>query len=140
MCLQGNNHIVYTNRENIPDMKAITGTQKFSQVQAYSDTNKKLISSYRPCSCINCLLHIGNFQDCFYNKERSISTHTLKQKINNQVAGDNPTVEEQLHTGSIVPNDENESDKEVGPDTDESEEEDTDENGQEDSDSGSESG
>ena len=72
ICSQGNNHIVFIDRENIPDMKAITGTQKFSQVQAYSDTNKKLISSNRPCSCINCLMHIEKFQDCFYNRQRSI--------------------------------------------------------------------
>ena len=65
--------------------------------------------------------------------------HTLKPKKIKQVPGDDPAVEEQLHTRSSVPNDENESDEEVGPDTDESEQEDTDESGQEDSESESES-
>ena len=63
----------------------------------------------------------------------------MKPKKVKQVPGDDHAVEEQLHTGSSVPNDENESDEEVGPDTDESEQEDTDESGQEDSESESES-
>ena len=56
---RNNKHIVFTDRENVPNMKTIGGTQNFFQVQGQNkkrpDGNYNLDTFKLQCSCTNCL-------------------------------------------------------------------------------------
>ena len=76
-------HVVFTDRENIPDMKMIKGSQKIYHIQGSStNTGKemKLISSLLPCSCDHCLsANHENTDACVYKHLRGIKTHTVER-------------------------------------------------------------
>ena len=68
------NHIVFTDRENIPDMKAIPGTMLISEIHGNSDISKpKIISARLPCACPPCRNNVMDAQaKCEYKNIRCI--------------------------------------------------------------------
>lgn len=72
-------HIVFTDRENIPDMKAIPGTLKVYQAAGNKSGEKTLTTSERQCSCPQCRFNPENLDTCIYKEERGeIKTHVVK--------------------------------------------------------------
>ena len=71
---RSNKHIVFTDRENVPHMKTISGTQNFFQVQGSNE--KRPDGSYNldtfklQCSCTNCLDNPQNVELCLYLQDR----------------------------------------------------------------------
>ena len=69
-------HIIFTDRENIPDMKALANTLKLSQVQGYthqSNNSKwRITSANLPCACEPCLENSAITDACLYKDERNI--------------------------------------------------------------------
>ena len=65
----GEEHILFTDRENIPDTKAIPGTLKLYQVTGSRD-GKTLTTSERQCSCPQCKTNLENIETCMYKDER----------------------------------------------------------------------
>ena len=82
------NHIVFTDRENIPDMKAVTGTMLISEVHGNRDTsNPKIISARLPCACPPCRNNIMDAQEkCEYRNIRSIKEQLIIQNRSSNVA------------------------------------------------------
>ena len=71
---RSNKHIVFTDRENVPDMKTISGTQNFFQVQGPNekrpDGSYDLDTFKLQCSCTNCLNNPQNVELCHYLQDR----------------------------------------------------------------------
>lgn len=82
------NHIVFTDRSNIPDMKRIDGTQKISQVESIKgssiDDHWKFTTSYLPCSCINCRRTCSS-DTCLYRNVRNIEKQEVREEKDNSV-------------------------------------------------------
>lgn len=80
-----NKHIVFTNRTEIPDMKAIEGTQQISSVQGSGDMNLDgkwpLTTAKLPCSCPRCREYPLSVDDCIYKKDRNVVKCFVKQII-----------------------------------------------------------
>ena len=64
---KGLDYIIFTDRENVPDMKAIPGNQKCFQVQV---SGKDCMTSDLPCSCQPC--RSIDYQNCLYREDRNI--------------------------------------------------------------------
>ena len=75
---EGHKHVIFTDRENVADMKVIAGTQKLYQVQGERNpiTQDPQQSQYNlhtfklQCSCTNCLENPHDFTSCFYLEDR----------------------------------------------------------------------
>ena len=84
-------HIVFTDRENIPDMIRIDGTHKISQVESIVGSSIEnafaFKSSYFPCSCVNCLRTCSS-DTCLYADARNIEEQTVRDK--NSTSIDDP--------------------------------------------------
>ena len=82
------NHVVFTDRENIPDMKTIVGSQKLFHVKGSSKNTGKemeLVTSLLPCSCDNCLsANHENTDACVYKHLREIKTHTVERILEDE--------------------------------------------------------
>ena len=74
----GKKHIVFTDRGNVPDTKAIPDTLKLYQATGSRD-GKTLTTSQRQCSCPQCKISLENLETCLYIVERGeIKTHAVK--------------------------------------------------------------
>ena len=73
-------HVVYTNRDDIPDTKPLKSTLKIAQVSGELEpadvTNSKwtIKSSFLPCSYPNCRVNLNSINNCMY------SEHCLHRK------------------------------------------------------------
>ena len=78
---QDYDNIVFTNCTNIPDMKAITGTQKIFQVDGHStrkdDGTYRLDLAQYSCSCSECRKHSG-IDKCLHKNDRHVKTVYVK--------------------------------------------------------------
>ena len=78
----GEEHIMFTNRENIPNMKTVMGTQNFYQLQGdinpVLDGKLNIQVSPLQCSCSLCRNDPSNLETCMYKNERKISTSVVK--------------------------------------------------------------
>ena len=86
---QGYKHIIYTNRNDIPDMKAVPQTLKLFQIEGQKtpDANGKykLRTTCLPCSCPNCRDH-KPFQECLYKEIRNSREVTVSKGGENENA------------------------------------------------------
>ena len=101
------NHIVFTDCENIPDMKAVTGTMLISEVHGNRDTsNPKIISARLPCACPPCRNNIMDAQEtCKYRNIRSIKEQLIIQNRSSNVATeDDPLGLNSLTVAQLKPN------------------------------------
>ena len=87
-------HIVFTDRENIPDMKPLENTLKLSQVQGYTHQSNKskwiITSAYLPCVCEPCRENSAITDACLYKDERNI-VHQYAESKTGSVHDDDPT-------------------------------------------------
>ena len=79
----GEEHIVFTDRVNIPDTKAVPGTQRIYQVMGEKnvrdDGGFNLHTAQLQCSCKECRQDPTKIDSCIYrNKRRELATHVLK--------------------------------------------------------------
>ena len=74
---QGYDHIVFTDQNNVLDMKAIKDTQKIYQLQAQGDD---MICSALPCSCPPCRSYPSDHNECEYKEERKMRTQKVSKK------------------------------------------------------------
>jgi len=95
-------HIVFTDRNNIEDINAVSETMKISQVSGEmnpqtSGTDEKwlLTSSHIPCSCPSCRIHPSSGA-CIYKEEINISTRVVNKKIATEKQTDEFGVSEML--------------------------------------------
>ena len=79
-------HVVFTDRQDVPDMKPIQGTMLISQVNGTKNTDKEsLVSARLPCSCPPCRLNVNEMiQKCEYKSERMIEEHQIIMKNNDE--------------------------------------------------------
>ena len=84
-------HVVFTNREDVPDIKMIQGTMLISQVNGTKNTNgKSLMSARIPCSCPPCRLNVNEMAEkCEYKSERIIEEHAIIMKNNDTNSAEN---------------------------------------------------
>ena len=66
-------HVVFTDRENIPDMKAVTGTMLISEIHGNRDVSQsKIISARLPYVCPPCRNNVMDAQvKCEYKKYKA---------------------------------------------------------------------
>ena len=79
----GEKHIVFTDCANIPDTKAVPGTQRIYQVMGENnvrdDGGFNLQTAQLQCSCKEYRQDPTNIDSCIYrNKRRELATHVLK--------------------------------------------------------------
>lgn len=79
------NHIVFTDRQNIADMKAVKDTLKISQLQGQAqpiaDGKWLLTTSFLPCSCPNCRAEpMQQTINCNYKNDQNIKQITVQEK------------------------------------------------------------
>ena len=74
-------HVVFTDRENIPDMKAVTGTMLISEIHGNRDVAQpKIISARLPCACPPCRNNVMDAQvKCEYKNIRHIKEQLIVQ-------------------------------------------------------------
>ena len=70
-------HIIFTDRQNIPDMKPVPETMKIAQISGLKERNAQgqwvISTSFLPCSCPPCRDDITSAPDnCLYKNERRI--------------------------------------------------------------------
>jgi hypothetical protein len=70
-------HIVYTDRDNVPTMAAVEGTQKLHSVMGSLETRTtgglkqhKLLVAHMPCACFSCKLYDHSGAECTFKKIR----------------------------------------------------------------------
>ena len=72
-------HIVFADRENIPDMRVIPRTQKSFQAIENCSGEKTLTMADLQCLCAPCRTNPGNLETCMYRDERGeIKTHAVR--------------------------------------------------------------
>ena len=78
------NHIVFTDRDNVPDMKTVPGTMLISEIHGNRDTSEpKILSARLPCACQPCRKNVMNApQKCEYKSIRSIKEQFFIQNRN----------------------------------------------------------
>ena len=94
----GEKHIPFTDRVNIPDMKVKPGTQKIYQIQGNLeepggiDTNHtfNLYTATLSCLCPNCRSHLSNINGCLYKNDRSITKAVVSKLIESSQEVDGP--------------------------------------------------
>lgn len=79
------NHIVFTDRENVPDMKAVPGTMLISEIHGNRDSSEpKILLARMPYACPPCRKNIMDApHKCEYKNIRSIKEQFIIQ-IRNQ--------------------------------------------------------
>ena len=77
-------YVVFTDRNNVPDVKPLTGTMKFAQIHGMKERNLEgqwaVSASILPCSCPPCrndITSAGNM--CVYKSDRHLQNHKLFQ-------------------------------------------------------------
>ena len=85
----GEEHIVFTDRVNIPDTKAVPGTQMIYQVMGEKnvrdDGGFNLHTAQLQCSCKECRQDPTKIDSCLYkNKRREQVTHILRENEGDQ--------------------------------------------------------
>ena len=80
----GEEHIVFTDRVNVPDTKVVPGTQRIYQVMGEKnvrdDGGFNLHTAQLQCSCKECRQDPTNIDSCIYrNQRRELATHVLKE-------------------------------------------------------------
>ena len=90
----GNQYIIYTDRESIPDMAPIVGTHSLYQLQ---DDSKKIYdgvwnmyTAILPCSCPPYRFNPSNHATCEYTYDRDLKTSFVSLKTVNDDVTDNP--------------------------------------------------
>lgn len=76
-------HVVHTDRSEIPDVNVLKDTLKIAQVQGeYKQMNGEwgLVSAKLPCSCQNCRENPTDVDQCSYNQCRGIIKHSTLRK------------------------------------------------------------
>ena len=90
----GNQHIIYTDRESIPDMAPIVGTHSLYQLQGdskkISDGLWNLYTTILPCSCPPYRFNPSNHATCEYTYDRDLKTIFVSLKTVNDDVTDNP--------------------------------------------------
>ena len=85
----GHNHIIFTNRQSIPDMKVVEGTQSIYQIQGNIDpiSPKKwtILTAILPCACPPCRSNPSDIMSCQYKESRK-----LKSRVVSKLEGINP--------------------------------------------------
>ena len=78
------NHIVFTDRENVPDMKAVPGTMLISEIHGNRDTAEpKILSARLPCACPPCHKNVMDAPHKYeYKHIRSIKEQFIIQNRN----------------------------------------------------------
>jgi len=89
----GLDHIIYTDRASVPNMKAVAGTRKLFQLQgdlkSVSGGEWSLHTSSLQCACPPCRSNPASFDLCIYKEERKVNTVFVKQlQIEQGVATD----------------------------------------------------
>ena len=89
----GEEHIVFTDRVNIPNTKVVPGTQMIYQVMGEknvrNDGGFNLHTSQLQCSCKECRQDPTNIDSCLYkNKRREQATHILRENKGDQPEDD----------------------------------------------------
>ena len=75
----GREHIVFTDREHIPDMKVIPRTQKIYQATGICVGEKTLTTAELQCSCGPYRTNPSNMETCLYKYERGeIKKHVVR--------------------------------------------------------------
>lgn len=79
----GEKHIVFTDRENVPEIPTVEGTQKLFQlhgdIAALPSGKWNLHTATLPCSCPPCRNDPANLSACLYNAHRGIKTKIVSQ-------------------------------------------------------------
>ena len=84
---EGHQHVIFTQRDVIPDMLPLENTLKLYQVvPTMTGKTPKFITSFLPCSCPPCRDNPLNWETCEYKKDRNIKIQELKEK---RVSNDN---------------------------------------------------
>ena len=75
-------HVVFTDRNNVPDIKPLTGTMKFAQIHGLKEINIEgwwvVSASILPYSCLPCRndsTSAGNI--CLYKSDRQIKSYLV---------------------------------------------------------------
>ena len=83
LCLKGYEHVVFTDRQIIPDCQPIPQTLQLAQVQGFNekkDQRWNIITSFVPCSCPSCRMNPSNAESCEYKVIRNINEHVIKDR------------------------------------------------------------
>ena len=79
----GEKHIVFTDRENVPEIPTVEGTQKMFQLHGdltpLPSGKWNLHTSTLPCSCPPCRNNPANLDACLYKAHRDMKTKTVSQ-------------------------------------------------------------
>ena len=87
----GNQHIIYTDWESIPDMAPIIGSQSLYQLQGDSNESKwNLHTDVLPCSCSPCRCDPSNRDTCTYKEDRDLKTNIVSLKVTNNNENKDP--------------------------------------------------
>ena len=94
----GEQHIFFTDRVNIPDIKVIPGTSKIYQIQGdleepgVIDTNHSfnLYTVILPCSCPNCRSDPSNINGCLYKNNHNVTKVVVSKLIDSNQEMDDP--------------------------------------------------
>ena len=85
---KGHKHIIFTDREDIPDMRAIPATLKLYQIEGQKNAmpsgKYQLHTSELPCACSNCRNH-EPIDLCIYKNERKVTKHTVSNTVGDTV-------------------------------------------------------
>ena len=93
---EGKKHVVFTDRNNVPDSKTISGTQNLFQVQG-EQPETLLLSNGRKydldlfdlqCSCTNCLHEPQKVTSCLYLNDQNWRKVKIEEKLSEQTGID----------------------------------------------------
>ena len=75
-------NIFHIDRDNMPGIKAIPGTQKIYSI--FPDiSNNEFITSVLPCSCPSCRINPTNISNCIFKNERDIQRKKIREMSDN---------------------------------------------------------
>ena len=75
-------HVIFTDRQDVPDIKPIQGTMLISQVNGTKNTDISSLTSARLlCVCPPCRLNVNEMiEKCEYKSDRTIEEHQIIMK------------------------------------------------------------
>ena len=75
-------HVIFTDRQDVPDIKPIQGTMLISQVNGTKNIDIPSLTSARlPCSCPPCRLNVNEMiEKCEYKSDQTIEEHQIIMK------------------------------------------------------------
>ena len=75
----GGKHMLLTDRENMPDMRAIPRTQTYFRETGNCIGEETFTMADLQCPCALCRTNLGNLETCMYKEERGeIKTHAVR--------------------------------------------------------------